>query len=147
LPGAAEVLTALARVPGVVQTVLTGNLRAVAVVKLRVFGLHRHIDFEVGAYGEDDPERTKLVAIAQHRSGVKYETEFTLRNTVIVGDTKNDVTAADVGGAKIIAVASGRDSLAELRDAGAEVVLPDLVDTYVVVNAILSSNQPFSPTR
>jgi len=41
LPGAREALTALAEQPGVVQTVLTGNSRAVAVIKLHVFGLDR----------------------------------------------------------------------------------------------------------
>jgi hypothetical protein len=45
--------------PGIVQTVLTGSLRAVARTKLRVFGLGGSIDCEAGAYGEDVSERAK----------------------------------------------------------------------------------------
>src|SRR5207249_8704603 len=56
LPGAEAALAALAQRPDIVQTVLTGNLRAVARTKLRVFGLDRFIDWEAGAYGEDVSE-------------------------------------------------------------------------------------------
>jgi phosphoglycolate phosphatase-like HAD superfamily hydrolase len=142
LPGAAEALAALAEVPGVVQTVLTGNLRGVAVIKLLVFGLDEHIDFEVGAYGEDDPERAKLVAISQGRAGAKHGVEFTRENTVIVGDTVGDVIAAQEGGALIVAVATGKDSQAELRRAGALVALPDLVNKAQVVAMV--TRRPWS---
>jgi phosphoglycolate phosphatase-like HAD superfamily hydrolase len=136
LPGAAEALAGLARMPRVVQTVLTGNLRAVAIIKLRVFGLDQDIDFEVGAFGEDDPQRVKLVAIAQGRAQAKYGAEFTRENTVIVGDTVNDVLAAHEGGAKIVAVASGRDSQEALRDAGAEIVLASLAEPSAMLQSV-----------
>ena len=41
-----------------------------------------------------------------------------------------------MGGARSVAVASGRSSAAELRDAGADAVLDDLADTASVVRAI-----------
>src|SRR5262249_27219770 len=65
LPGARAALAALAGQPNVIQSVLTGNLRAVALIKLRVFELDGFVDLEVGAYGDDDADRPKLVAIAQ----------------------------------------------------------------------------------
>ncbi|MGC9670519.1 HAD family hydrolase [Planosporangium sp. 12N6] len=136
LPGAGQALTALAAVPGTVQTVLTGNLREVAFTKLRVFDLATPIDFEVGAYGEDDSERAKLVPVAQDRAGAKYRTRFDDGNTVIIGDTTSDVTAARQGGAQIVAVASGRDSEDELRRAGADRVIPDLIETQRLVDAV-----------
>lgn len=136
LPGARASLEALAGQPNVIQTVLTGNLRAVAVVKLRVFGLDLYIDFEAGAYGEDDAERAKLVAVAQGRTGAKYGTTFTTKNTVVVGDTVNDVIAAHQGGARMVGVASGRDSEEALREAGADEVLADLADISRVVTAV-----------
>ncbi|GAA4736683.1 HAD family hydrolase [Phytohabitans rumicis] len=129
LPGAAAALAAAAELPALVSTVLTGNLRGVAVVKLRSFGLDGHVDFEAGAYGDDDPERARLVPIAQERAGTRYGTTFTRSNTIIVGDTANDVRAAHAGGGTIVAVATGRDTEEQLRSAGAEVVLPDLTDT------------------
>ena len=46
------------------------------------------------------------------------------------------LAAAKVGGIRCVGVASGRSSVAELRDAGAEAVLIDLTDTSRVVAAI-----------
>jgi phosphoglycolate phosphatase len=48
---------------------------------------------------------------------------------VYVADSPRDVDAARIGGARSLAVAGGRASVAELREAGADAVLPDLADT------------------
>jgi phosphoglycolate phosphatase-like HAD superfamily hydrolase len=46
------------------------------------------------------------------------------------------VEAARIGGAGCVAVASGRSSAGELREAGADVVLEDLSDTRSVISAV-----------
>jgi phosphoglycolate phosphatase len=137
LPGAAAALAALDRVAGVIQSVLTGNLKPVAVTKLATFDLDTHIDFEVGAYGSDDSVRANLVEVARRRANAKYRTTFDERTTILVGDTPSDVEAGHDGGAFVVAVASGRSSMDELRAAKAEVVLPDLTDTAALVVAVL----------
>jgi phosphoglycolate phosphatase-like HAD superfamily hydrolase len=137
LPGAREALVALAGRSNVVQTVLSGNLRTVSMIKLRVFELDRYIDFEAGAYGDDDTHRPKLVAIAQERAGRRNGVKFTRSNTVIVGDSVQDVETGREGGAAVMAVASGRDDATTLRTAGAKVVWPDLTDIDRVVQALL----------
>ncbi|GAA2851780.1 hypothetical protein GCM10020220_046370 [Nonomuraea rubra] len=48
MPGAKAALKAVSRLDGVVQTVLTGTIRANAVHKLKAFGLDKHVDFELG---------------------------------------------------------------------------------------------------
>jgi phosphoglycolate phosphatase len=48
MPGTADALAALAAVPRVVQSVLTGNVAPNAALKLATFGLDRFIDFDVG---------------------------------------------------------------------------------------------------
>ncbi|NJC74088.1 HAD hydrolase-like protein [Planosporangium thailandense] len=136
LPGASEALHALTQRPGVVQTVLSGNYRQVAITKLKAFGLDQHVDFHAGAYGEDDTERAKLVPIAQERARTRYGQTFDRANTVIIGDSEGDIQAAQVGGAQIIAVATGRDSADALRRAGAAVVLADLTNTGALIRAI-----------
>ncbi len=141
LPGADSALAALAERSSIVQTVLTGNLRAVAQVKLRVYGLDGYIDWKAGAFGEDASERTKLVSIAQGRAGENYGVSFGADNTVIVGDTAQDVSAAHEGGATVVGVASGRESVADLRSAGAEVVLPDLTNTAEAIEAITQTTR------
>jgi phosphoglycolate phosphatase-like HAD superfamily hydrolase len=56
---------------------------------------------------------------------------------VVIGDTPHDVDAALHHGAVAIGVATGRSSAAELREAGAHVVLTDLSDTAAVLAAVL----------
>lgn len=142
LPGAKEALAALAEQPGVIQTVLTGNLRAVAATKLRVFGLDGFVDFEVGAYGDDEAERPKLVAVAQERAGAKFGVEFSRDNTVILGDSPSDVETGLKGGARVIGVASGKSGVEELRAHGASSVLDDLQD---IDNMVEAATGPASP--
>jgi hypothetical protein len=100
-------------------------------------GEQHELDFDAGAFGEDAAKRPELVAIAQARAGAKYGTSFGPDNTVIVGDTVADVVAAREGGAAIVGVATGRDCAEELRNAGAQAVLSDLVDTSGTVAAIV----------
>lgn len=136
LPGAREVLTLLQGTPGVIQSVLSGNLRPNAFIKLSTFALDVYIDFEVGGYGSDDYARANLVGVARDRASAKYGTVFDKTTTTLIGDTPRDVQAGRVGGAHVIAVASGSDSVDELLQEGADVVFPDLRDTQAVVAAV-----------
>ena len=135
LPGAQAALAALADV-GAVQSVLTGNVKAVAIVKLSAFGLDQYVDVEIGAYGADGPVRASLVQVALRRASEKHGRSFDVRQAVLVGDTAHDVAAARGSGASVVAVASGRTTAAELIEAGADVVLPDLEDTAAFLRAI-----------
>ncbi len=137
LPGAAAALAALAATPGVVQSVLTGNVREVAATKLAAFGLDGHLDLEAGAYGSDDARRGRLVAVARARAAARHGPALLAAGAVLVGDTPHDVLAAREGGAAMVAVATGRSTEAELRAAGAGVVLPNLEDTDRVLRLLL----------
>jgi phosphoglycolate phosphatase-like HAD superfamily hydrolase len=136
LPGARAALTAFQAAPGIVQSVLTGNIRPNAVTKLSVFGLDEYLDFEAGGFGSDDEVRANLVAVAQRRASARYGTRFDKENTVLIGDTLRDVQAGRYGGAQVIAVATGSDSADALRAEGADIVLPDLQETRAVVEAV-----------
>jgi phosphoglycolate phosphatase len=128
LPGAREAVKALAGESWVVSSVLTGNIAANALVKLRAFGLDVLLDLTVGAYGADSEDRAGLVEMARKRAVGAYGlAPDTL--VVLIGDTPRDVQAALSTGSRIIAVATGVNGARELREAGAEVVLPDLGDT------------------
>ena len=136
LPGARDALAAFQRTGGIVQSVLSGNIRPNAVTKLSVFGLDTFMDFEAGGYGSDDEARHKLVAIAQGRAGGKYGVTFSKANTVLIGDTPRDIQAGLKGGARVVAVATGSDSAGVLKAEGADAVLPDLRDTRAVLAAV-----------
>lgn len=137
LPGAAAVLDRLDSVPGVVQTVVSGNIRAVSEIKLQTFGLDRPIVWEVGAFGEDADERPDLVRTALRRAQEHFGHDLRPADAVLIGDTPADVAAALETGVPLIAVASGRSSPDELRQAGAVRVLHDLTDTEKVVAMVL----------
>jgi phosphoglycolate phosphatase-like HAD superfamily hydrolase len=55
-----------------------------------------------------------------------------------VGDTPRDVAAARANGCRCVAVATGHYDVAELREAGATVVLPDLTDRDATIAAIVA---------
>ncbi|MFI6540846.1 HAD family hydrolase [Nonomuraea sp. NPDC050547] len=144
LPGAATALEYVGRIPGVVQSVLTGNTRVSAEAKLRIFSLSHLVDLEIGSYGEDDPVRAKLVSIAQDRAQRKLGHSFTRETTILIGDTPQDVIAGHQGGAHVIAVASGKSTGTDLKDAGAESVMLDLTDGVALVRAIAPSESSMS---
>ncbi|WP_432825391.1 HAD family hydrolase [Dactylosporangium sp. CA-092794] len=132
LPGAADALAAVGA--RTVQSLLTGNVRRFAEVKLGPFGLIGHLDLEAGAYGWSHEVRAELVGIARQNARSRYDRPFT--KTVLVGDTPEDVGAALASGAGVVGVATGRYTPAELDRAGAHVTLPSLADTGRVEDAI-----------
>lgn len=135
-PGARDALERLEHEPGMVQSVLTGNIEPNAVVKLAAFSLLDHLDLEIGAYGSDHATRSELVAIARHKAEVKYGLEFKPSQTVVIGDTPLDVAAGQAAGARIVAVASGPFDEEELGAAGANEVLADLTDLDALLHAV-----------
>ncbi|WP_285556000.1 HAD family hydrolase [Actinoplanes regularis] len=133
MPGVREVLQHLGDRPDVVQTLVTGNVPAVAAAKVAAFGLAGSFDAEVGGYGTDDSVRATLVRRSMERARAKYGEPF---RPVVIGDTVHDVTAALANDAAAIAVATGATPAAELAAAGAHVVLPDLTDLEAAVRAL-----------
>jgi phosphoglycolate phosphatase len=134
LPGAADAIASLAvgdgtaSEGGIRQSVLTGNIRPLAALKLRQAGLSDHLDLEVGAYGDMHEVRAELVPVARLAASQAYGADFGGWSTVLVGDTPLDVEAALAAGARVVGVATGSYSEEDLAAAGAHAVLPDLTD-------------------
>ena len=137
LPGAGDILAALDRTDGVVQSLLTGNVQPNALLKLASFELDGYLDFEVGGFGSDHHHRPSLVQVARDKAERKYGTAFDGTATVLVGDTPLDVAAGKAGGARVVAVATGPYRADELRATEADAVLEDLRDTGAARAAIL----------
>ena len=88
-------------------------------MKLGALGLAKFFDLDVGGYGSDHIHRYRLVASARDRAAAKYGPEYGEAGcAVVIGDTPRDVEAARLGGADILAVASGLHTADELRAAG-----------------------------
>lgn len=136
MPGAVDALAAVQQAEHLIPTVVTGNLRGSAETKLAALSLTGYLDTTIGGYGSDNPHRPALVRIAQGRAAAKHGGPFNRDNTVIVGDSLEDVRTGLEGGARVIAVASGTTTEQQLRAAGADHVLPDLTATAVLLRLI-----------
>jgi phosphoglycolate phosphatase-like HAD superfamily hydrolase len=136
MPGARDAVAAVRRLPGLVQTVVTGAIKPNAVEVLRAFDLDRFLDTEIGGYGSGVYPKGAMLLDARGRAAEKYRADFTEHTTVYIADSIRDAEAARIGGARSIGVASGRSAAGELRDAGADLVLDDLADTEAVLAAV-----------
>lgn len=132
-PGVVESIAALHR-RGFVQTVLTGNLRHAAEVKVASLGVGDELDLDIGAYGSDDRDRFQLTAVVARRYRDKYGTPLLPARTVVVGDAPNDIACARNAGFRAVVVAH-RASREELAGYEPDAVL-DRLDPDLLVSTI-----------
>jgi phosphoglycolate phosphatase-like HAD superfamily hydrolase len=95
------------------------------------------VAFDLGAYGSDHHDRTCLVPIVRERLEKHLGTTVPSSDLVVVGDTPRDIACARAGGARVVAVATGNFSRAELEAHHPDVVLDDLQDTQAVGDCLL----------
>jgi phosphoglycolate phosphatase len=125
-PGISTLLPQLAEA-GVQQTVVTGNLAAIARYKLDAGGLIPPIEFDSGGYGDSAPTRAAVAEVALGRLATAGW-QRNLDQVWIVGDTPRDLECARAIGVRCALVATGRRTFDELNGLGADIVLPDLSD-------------------
>jgi len=92
---------------------LTGNIRLGAEIKLRHYGLWN--SFRMGAFGDDHEDRNELARIAQHRAGRLLRRRIAGDEILVVGDTPRDIACARSINARVLAVATGGFTTAQLR--------------------------------
>lgn len=137
-PGVANLIEALRSREDVTIGLLTGNIEEGAYLKVAAAGLDPTI-FRVGSFGSDHPVRNELAAIARKRVCSLLEQEVANDRIVVTGDTPHDISCGRAIGARTIGVATGRYSVVDLRAAGADVALPDLTDTQLVMETITAT--------
>jgi phosphoglycolate phosphatase len=138
-PGVRELLDALSAVDGVRQSLLTGNIAPNALVKVGAFGLDRHLDPEIGAYGTDHPERDGLVPIALSRARELREEAYVPGEVWVIGDTVRDLSCARAGGVNCLLVGTGHEGFDAVRTLEADAVVENLADTELVLKILLGS--------
>ncbi len=115
-PGVRELLDDLRDRPGVVLSLVTGNLEKIARLKLRRAGLAAYFGGQHGGFGSDHEDRTELPAIARMRAGTDGR-PYPRSETVVIGDTPLDIACARADGVRCIAVATGAYRPEDLREA------------------------------
>lgn len=127
MAGIREALEALGESDSCILGLLTGNIEQGAMIKLGAFDLARY--FALGAFGDDDADRNRLLPIAVEKLREKKSLDVHYRQCVVIGDTPRDVECSKPYGAYSIAVATGPYSYDELAGTEADAVLRDLSDT------------------
>jgi phosphoglycolate phosphatase len=100
---------------------VTGNLEPIARRKLALRGLGDAFPAGQGGFGSDGEDRAELVRLARRRAGSPPESE-----TVLIGDTPNDVGAGLAAGVRVIGVANERYGRELLLETGAHAVVDEL---------------------
>lgn len=126
LPGIVPLLETLAARDDVAIGLLTGNTREGARIKLAHYGLDRYFTF--GGFGDlhlerDDVAREALAAVSDRLNGL-----VDLQRVWVIGDTPTDVSCGRAIGARVIAVATGNHTRAELAAANPDHLANDLSD-------------------
>ena len=103
---------------------LTGNIRLGAEIKLRHCGLWD--EFVTGAFADDHEERDQIARIARERGSRVLGEDLRDEEVLVVGDTPLDIRCGRAIGARVLAVATGGASLAELRAGRPDWAVPDL---------------------
>ncbi|WP_165491705.1 HAD family hydrolase [Egibacter rhizosphaerae] len=134
LPGVPELLAALDARPGVVQAILSGNVAPNARAKTAAVGVDAWLDWRLGAYGSDHPDRAELVPVARQRAAMTLGRDPD--RIWVIGDTPNDVACARAGAANCLLVATGRFERDELEGLGADAVVADLTETDRILGLV-----------
>jgi phosphoglycolate phosphatase len=125
MPGTEELLDRLID-GGVLLGLVTGNVEAAAHIKLGRAKLNRFFSF--GGYGSDSPDRGELTKKSLERGSVVMGHELDPAACFSVGDTPRDVEAGHFAGIRVTGVATGKYSVHQLTEAGADAAIGTFED-------------------
>ncbi|MCW5753702.1 MAG: HAD hydrolase-like protein [Phycisphaeraceae bacterium] len=136
LPGVPSLLAGVERTDGMTMGLLTGNFESTGRLKLSACGIDDS-RFKLCVWGdespEDPPSREQLPGVALERYAAATGRRIDPTLAVIIGDTPHDVSCARAHGLRVIGVATGSYSTADLAGAGADRVVSDLSETARVL--------------
>ena len=127
MPGFPALLEDLSGRPDIRLGLATGNFSHAAQLKLAHYGIDGY--FSGGGFGEESEDRAVIVRRAIERLGEGLPSA----EAVIIGDTPHDVSSAKANGAIAVGVATGTNSVEELRESGADLVFQDFTDWRLAV--------------
>lgn len=135
MPGVETLLEDLARRPGVLMGLLTGNVERGARIKLGRFELNRY--FEFGGFASDATERSEIARVARARGGERAGLPLGPDDVVVIGDTPLDIAAGKAIAATTLAVATGPHAAQDLASHAPDILLADFGDTARTVSLML----------
>jgi len=136
LPGVRETLEVLDWHPRYRSALLTGNIEAMAYLKMELVGLEQFFSLP-GAFGDESHERKDLPALAAQRISEHLQVELAPSQFIVIGDTPNDIGCAKHFGARSVALGTGRFySIDELMACQPDAFIPDLSNSELFVKTL-----------
>ena len=132
--GVRELVAAVADIPTCLMGLLTGNFEPAGWMKVESVGLRE--PFQMGAFGDNAPQRSDLPGRAVERAKELTGQTFEGKEIVIIGDTPNDVACGRHLDVTAIAVATGRYDESALMEAEPDFLFADFSEPSRVVDAI-----------
>jgi len=140
MPGIRELVQRVCESSGAIVGLLTGNIEAGARIKLAPTGLWPF--FRVGAYGSDDPDRSRLPAVAVRRVEALVGQSVPPGQVLVIGDTPLDIGCARAFGAVAVAVPTGGHRVEVLAAFRPDFLFPDLSDVSRVLATLQDGGAP-----
>jgi phosphoglycolate phosphatase-like HAD superfamily hydrolase len=136
LPGVASTLKVLSEHPRYRSALLTGNIEAMANLKMELVGLSQFFSLP-GAFGNESHQRRDLPARAAERISKYLKRDLKPTDFIVIGDTPNDIDCAHHFGARAIAVGTGRFySVNELLSCEPDAFLMDLSNAQELLTVL-----------
>lgn len=114
---------------------LTGNFEQTGTLKIQACGFDPAV-FKVRVWGDDSPHhpprRDHLPPVAMQRYREIVGREIAAQKVTIIGDTPHDIQCAKAHGCRVLAVATGRFDLAELKSHGPDLAVETVEETASV---------------
>lgn len=133
LPGVRDLVGWLAEHRDSKLALLTGNYERIARLKVTRAGIGAAFPDGQGAFGSDAEDRTALPAIARRRAGAP-NAPYPRKDTIVIGDTPQDIACARADGVRCVAVASGPFGPGSLT--GADALARDPVELRVALQQL-----------
>lgn len=106
--------------------IVTGNFKENAFLKLSAFNLHKY--FEIGAFGCEFADRNELPPLAIKRANNNWGNKFNIDNTIIIGDSPNDIICAQKNNIFSVIVSTGFHDVEELNKYKPNLIFDDFSD-------------------
>lgn len=134
MPGIVEILEHLSRDRGIFLALATGNFERAGRMKLQRGGIEHY--FQTGGFGNDAPERDKILLSAVAFSEELARKSFEKNRIFVIGDTEYDITAAKKAKLKSIAVLTNGRTRQSFEKDPPDFILDDLTDIPAFMTCI-----------
>jgi phosphoglycolate phosphatase-like HAD superfamily hydrolase len=142
MPGFPHLLEVLRQRDGVRVALATGNFSEAAWMKVEHYGIREYFEDD-GAFGEESLDRSEMVRLGLER----FADGIAPDDTLIIGDTPHDVSAALDNGLVGVGVATGSYSVDQLRESGAHLTFHDFADWQTAAATLAGEETRYAPGR